>query len=148
MRESAMNCLRQSFRIVLVGSLSIIIASTSLRADIGGFGDFSGFSINTGDHSAAPTWVPGSLHITNQTAWESRSIFSNTPEEFATFLLSFTFQATGTPTGEFGVCAVLQNSAQHERSVAAPISSGVIARFGYQDEFGAFNRSVGFCLQR
>lgn len=139
---------QKQFRLSLVVILIPYIAVGVARGQINGFGDFTEFSINQGDSASAPTWVPGEIHITGQAAGESRSVFYNTPQQFAEFLLSFTFRATGTPTSQFGACAVLQRSVPNgPNTVAAPSISGIGTKFGYSDFSGSFNHSVGFCLE-
>lgn len=125
----------------------VLLAAASARADIMGFGDFSGFSINQDDNASGPTISSNTIHLTNQASGESRSIFHNTPQDITQFVASFTYRATGTPVGGFGSAFVLQNSGNGPNTVARAVVSGVTTRFGYSDFFGTFNRSVAVSLE-
>jgi len=131
--------------------LTSILPAISAHADISGFGTLNAaqWSVNVADGASAPTYDvgTGTLHLTNQAAGESRSIFYNARQGITQFQASFTFRATGTPTNEFGACFVLQNSGGGSHTVAAPLVSGIGTRFGYSDFFGSFGNSIAVSLQ-
>jgi PEP-CTERM motif len=96
---------RKSIPALLIASL----LSVSANADILGFGDFSGFTLNQSDAAAAPSINGGTIHLTYNTPSieENRSIFGNTPQSIAQFNMSVTYQA-----GEFqggGAALVLED---------------------------------------
>jgi len=80
------------------------------RADIGGFGDFSQFTVNQSDGSAGPTISNGTIHLTTRSPFEDRSIFYNTPQSIGNFTTSFTYQALNPITPGSGAAFVLQNA--------------------------------------
>jgi hypothetical protein len=87
--------------------------ATDARADINGFGNFSGFTINQNDNGPSPTVSAGNIRLTNAGAvTETRSIFYGTPQPVGHFTASFTYQAlNGTvPDEDSGICFVLQNA--------------------------------------
>jgi hypothetical protein len=127
------------FRRVFVAAA--LLCAADARADILGFGDFSGFTVNQADALAGPTVSPGIIKLTNGAAGESRSIFYNTPQGVAAFTASFTYQAVGTPTGhQFGATFVLQNSSAGAHAVVGNFL-GDIATFGYAGDFNPFGTS-------
>lgn len=123
------------------------LATSVSWADIDGFGDFSQFSINQADAASGPTVGPNTIHLTNQAAGESRSIFHLTRQNISQFQASFTYQATGNPLNNFGACFVLQNSGAGPAAVAVPDASGITTRYGYSDLFGTFSDSVAVSLE-
>ncbi len=97
-------------------------------ADIIGFGKFSGYTINWNDLGAAPSVIPGKIHLTytGDLSGESRSIFYGTPQPVGHFTASFTYQCLNTNgVPDAGACFVLQNS-----------SSGVYALGSYASQLG------------
>ncbi len=137
-------------RALFVASIATIIASTGgsvVHADIVGFGDFSGFSINQDDSASSPTISPNTIRLTNEATNESRSIFYNIPQDITQFVASFTYLETGTPTGRFGAAFVLQNSNNGPNTVAVAGASGVNTQFGYSDLFGTFQKSVAVSME-
>lgn len=108
-------------RLPIIGSatLLLLLAATT-RADIGGFGNFSGFTVNVNDSGNAPTVSSGTIHLING-GGEHRSIFYNTPQNISQFTASFTYVATyaGAYYGSPGFCFVLQNSPAGASSVTA-----------------------------
>jgi len=131
----------------LLGAAFGLAASPAAIADIMGFGDFSQFSINQADGASGPTVGPNTIRLTNQAEGESRSIFHRTRQPITEFQASFTYRASGTPTGEFGACFVIQNSGQGPQSVATPLASGIPTHFGYSDLWGTFANSVAISLE-
>ncbi len=94
------------------------LAPSTAHADILGFGNFSGFTVNqaAGDTYSAPTVSGGTIHLTNYVN-EDRSIFYNTPQNISqSFTASFTYQADNY---EDGACFVLQNSPSGASAVTA-----------------------------
>lgn len=129
-------------------SLALSVAAGPLAlADIAGFGDFTGFSINQDDASAAPSLAIGRIGLTNRAARESRSIFYNTKQDITQFTASYTFEALGTPASPFGACFVMQNSSAGPLSVARYHASGIFTQFGYSDLFGVFGRSSAVSME-
>jgi hypothetical protein len=97
--------------VATVTSLLLLLSlSNPARADILGFGDFSGFSINKNDSAAAPTISisPSTIALTGSGVNEARSIFYNTPQSTTHFAASFTYQETG-GSDIVGFAFVLQN---------------------------------------
>ena len=92
-------------------------------ADINGFGNFSGFTVNQHDTHAAPSVSTGEIHLTNHNAAEDRSVFANTPQSIGKFTASFTYQLTGViDSANYGAAFVLQNSANGAQTVGTPNS--------------------------
>jgi uncharacterized protein (TIGR03382 family) len=139
-----MNLARMS-SVVLASTL--VVACQSAHAEIAGFGNFSGFSVNVGDASASPTISPGSIRLTGTTPGQSRSVFALTRQNITAFTAQFTFRATGAASApSFGSCFVLQG--RNAGIVAAPSVSGINTRFGYTDFFGSFGPSVAVSMER
>jgi hypothetical protein len=116
---------------VLTGSL----VPTLARADIHGFGDFSGFTINIADTKAAPSVsIPtGTINLING-AGEVRSIFCNTRQSISTgFQTTFTFKGSG--GNPDGTCFVLQND---------PAGAGAV---GFQDGYTGITKSMAIALE-
>lgn len=116
-----------------------VILSSAVHADIIGFGNFAGFTINQADVSAAPTVSPGTIQLTNLVNTESRSIFANVPQNISQFTASFTYQSLD-GVGGFGVAFVLQNSTNGAQTVALAGQPS----FGYGF---AFNKSTVLSLE-
>ena len=114
-----------------------------VKADIIGFGNFSGFTINQADSASAPTIMPGAVQITSKVFAECRSIFANTPQDISTFSASFTYRAAeGTVGGGYGAAFVLQNSGAGAHTISSTIGS--VPLFGYAP---AFNQSAAISLE-
>jgi hypothetical protein len=79
------------------------------HADISGFGNFSGFTVNQGDPQAVPSIAPGSFVLTGTGPVERRSIFNNTPQSISQFTASFSYVG-GYDGGTDGANFVIQNS--------------------------------------
>jgi hypothetical protein len=109
----------------------------SARADINGFGDFSGFTLNQGDAGTPPAVSANSLQVTSGPS-QYRSIFFNTPQSVGSFSASFDYRAPG-GVRYLGVTFVLQNAAAGVHA----LGSTALGSFGYQ---GVTN-SVGVTLQ-
>ncbi len=109
-----MKCPHNLFLAVVLGALAGI-APTAAHADILGFGNFSGFTVNQIDSGNVPTVSGGTIHLTN-TVNEARSIFYNAPQNVSQFTASFTYQADNY---EDGACFVLQNNAAGASAVTA-----------------------------
>jgi hypothetical protein len=130
------------FHHVLVAHLAAflgVLAPPAAHANIMGFGNFSGFTVNVDDTGSAPTVSSGTIRLTNAgTVNESRSIFFNTPQSIAGFTASFTYQESAGANGlDPGACFVLQNST----SGAGAVSTG---DFGYA---GLPGNSIGVTLE-
>ena len=111
----------------ILAALAVILAPCI--ADILGFGNFSGFTVNQDDTASAPTASGGTIQLTdeNTSVSEYRSIFNDTPQNISDFPTCFTYQGSG--PGPFltpgpGACFVLQNSTSDAIAVAA-------GNFGY-----------------
>jgi hypothetical protein len=133
-----------------LSSAALLACPVIVRADINGFGDFSGFSVNVADGGSAPTISNGAIMLTNQAAGESRSIFSTSKQNISSFVASFTYQPSGTLSGSsgFGAAFVIQNSNAGAQTVAAASVSGINSQFGYSDFFGSFQHSAAVSLER
>ncbi|MGA2254567.1 MAG: PEP-CTERM sorting domain-containing protein [Thermoguttaceae bacterium] len=102
------------------------LISNVVHADIPGFEDLSGFTVNQTDSGSPPTYSNGVLQLTNGYVDENRSIFYDTPQGITQFSASFTFTATG-PWNGTGASFVLQTS-----------PSGASAAGNGTDGYGAF----------
>lgn len=136
---------RDPFACALLTIAALFAWSADVLADISGFGDFSQFSINQyqNDAGAGPTFVPGTIHLTNQAANERRSVFHNVRQPISQFTASYTYWMTGTPnmpSSGFGGCFVIQNATDGAQAVGN-------GKFGYGDSFGSINNSVGFTME-
>jgi Legume lectin domain len=90
--------------------VSVLAFPAAASASIIGFGDFSNFTINpVNDGKPAPTVSPGTIHLTNPSPLEARSVFYNVPQTIANFTAAFTYRAVGESVGE-GAAFVIQNS--------------------------------------
>jgi hypothetical protein len=103
-------------RTITIGSIALAAIATlgrpaSSRADVNGFGDFSGFSINQHDSGAAPTvsLSADSINLTNDNVDESRTIFANQPQPISQFKASFEYEA-GTFGNGYGAAFVIQDN--------------------------------------
>ena len=123
------------FRLLAI-AVTAAMLSTQARADIVGFGDFSGFTINQTDTGSAPTISNGSILLTNQNAFENRSIFCNTRQSISQFTASFTYTPSGYAYDGAGACFVLQDS------TAAATACG-----SYNLASGGINSSVEISLE-
>ena len=101
---------RYLFRAFVLAAFTGVLIPAVARADIIGFGDFSDFTINQDDSGAAPTISNGTIHLTGQASFESRSIFCNTRQDISQFTASFTYTPSGYANDPAGACFVLQNS--------------------------------------
>ncbi len=102
---------------LLAVAAAVAILPAPVQADIIGFGDFSGFTVNQADSGNAPTISNGTILLTNY-GGEYRSIFCNTPQNVSQFTASFTYQAVvGDASPGTGACFVLQNSAAGANAV-------------------------------
>jgi len=112
-----------------------------VSADIGGFGDFSGFTVNRADGGASPVTSPGKIQLTNQAVGNRRSIFANTPQNIANFNATFTYQAlNANANGDYGVTFVMQNSAAGASAVG---SSGNGLGYNGVSNSGAVSLQIG-----
>lgn len=102
----------KSLPIIGSATLLLLLAATT-RADISGFGNFSGFTVNVNDSGNAPTVSSGTIHLTNGSG-ESRSIFYNTPQDISQFAASFTVTGGTAP----GIAFILQTSTAGAGAVA------------------------------
>jgi hypothetical protein len=105
---------RYSFCAFVLAALTGVLIPAVARADIIGFGDFSGFTVNQDDSGNAPTVSNGTIRLITG-AYENRSIFYNTPQNISQFTASFTYQTT---TIADGACFVLQDSAAGASAVS------------------------------
>jgi len=101
---------RYLFRAFVLAAFTGILIPAVARADIIGFGDFSGFTINQTDTGAAPTISNGSILLTNQNDFGNRSVFYNTRQNISQFTASFTYTLSGYANDVAGACFVLQDS--------------------------------------
>ena len=103
-----------AFRLRLLRLLAVAAAAmlpAPVQADIIGFGDFSGFTINQADGDSAPSISPGAIHLTNLALGENRSVFYNTPQNISQFTASVTYQALNVSFRQGSAAAlVFQNS--------------------------------------
>lgn len=101
------------FAIGLVSALP-----TPVHADIMGFGNFSGFTVNQNDAGSPPTVSTGAIELTSG-GFEDRSIFDDTRQSISEFTASFIYQGfvSGAPNGGVGACFVLQNSSSGANAV-------------------------------
>lgn len=130
-----------SFSFVII---VVILASSAVRADISGFGDFSGFTINQHDSSAAPSVSGGVLQLTTPADFEERSIFYNTAQNIGQFTASFAYRAVpNTSGGGSGAAFVIQNSAAGASTVETTVQGFNNQNVGY---FGIAN-SVAVSLE-
>lgn len=86
------------------------------HADIAGFGNFSGFTINQAwfDPNSGPSFPgDGSIRLTGPTGGQSRNIFANTPQDVSQFTASFRYRATPRSMNgaSIGVALVVQSVA-------------------------------------
>lgn len=95
---------------LLAAAAAVALLPAPAEADIIGFGDFSGFTINQTDTGSAPTISNGSILLTNQNAFENRSIFCNARQGISQFTASFTYTLSGYANDVAGACFVLQDS--------------------------------------
>ncbi|HEY7120114.1 MAG TPA: PEP-CTERM sorting domain-containing protein, partial [Tepidisphaeraceae bacterium] len=80
---------------------------SSARADINGFGDGTGYTVNN-NASGAASISGGTLTITTAVASQASSVFNNTPQNIGNFTASFTYTDVSTG-GADGFAFVLQN---------------------------------------
>ena len=99
----------RAFRMMIPAILAAGFLPAPARADIMGFGDFSGFSINLNDGGSAPTIAPGLIHLTNSGGNEARSVIALAPQTITQFTASFTYQNSG-PQDNYGATFVLENA--------------------------------------
>ncbi len=132
-----MRCSQHLFRAFVLMTFVGGLAPSVAHANITGFGDFSGFTVNVNDSGSAPTVSNGTLHLTNAGA-ESRSVFYDTPQNISSpFTASFTYQASGNSYENPGACFVLQNST----AGASAVGTGWLA-YG-----GMTGKSLGVSLE-
>lgn len=138
---------RNSHILAALPLLAVPLMAPAALADINGFGDFSGFSINQSDHASGPTLTANGIRLTGASSNQSRSIFALTPQTITQFAASFTYRAVGNPTpatiGRFGACFVLQNCVTGAQTVAS-VNSNVL---GYGDLENTFDVSAAVSLQ-
>lgn len=126
-----------SHQLLAAALAAILLVPAVSQADILGFGNFSGFTVNVDDSGSAPTVSGGSIELVNN-VFEARSIFYDTPQNISQpFTASVVYKGPG-PGGNFnGACLILQNSP----SGAASVTNG---QFGFQNFPG---ESVGVTLE-
>jgi len=132
---------RQLFRMLIPALLAVVIVPASVHANINGFGDFSGFTINVNDQAALPAISPGMIELTNTGFSETRSIFDNTPQGISHFMASFTYRAVSDASNfSFfpGATFAIQNSPQGINAIS---SAGT--GFGY----GGITHSIAVSLE-
>lgn len=96
-------------------------ASTAF-ADVSGFNSLIDWTYKQAD-SGSPAGIPNAntVRLTNAGSFESRAVWYNTPQTFANFLVSFTYQsqgAAGCGSNDFGVAFVLHNNVNGLNAVA------------------------------
>ena len=126
---------------------SLLFICTEARADILGFGDFSGFTLNIapGDGGPLPTISPGKIKLTTNSIAEARSIFYNVPQPITQFTASFTYQAVnGNAWDGQGGTFVLHNSPLGLNAVGNPF---FFTQFGYGGAGSNFNNSAAISLE-
>ena len=112
-----------AFRLRLLRLLAVAAAAAMLssqaHADFIGFPpDLSGFTVNQNDSGNAATIANGTIHLTNQSNGEYRSVFCNTPQNISQFTIAVTYQNSNVYNyfnGDCGAAIVLQNSAAGAR---------------------------------
>jgi len=120
----------------IVALIEGLVASSVAHADIVGFGDFSGFTVNQNDTGSPPTISGGTIQLTSANN-ETRTIFYDTPQNISIdFTVSFTFKANGVSTG---ASLVLQDSASGASAIGPYLDP-----FGYQFFPG---KSIGLTLE-
>jgi hypothetical protein len=127
--------IRSNSIITAAAVLAAAVVPALARADIHGFGDFTGFTINVADTQAAPSIsIPtGTINLING-GGERRSIFSNAPQAVAGgFTATFTFKGSG--GNPDGTCFVLQN---------APAGATAV---GFQDGYSGMTKSMAIALE-
>lgn len=129
------------FCLIVAAGLAAGICSSVTKADITGFGNFSGFTINQADVGSAVTISPNTVQLTNVNfaQQEARSIWFNTPQSVSQFTASFSYQALNASAGGiFGASFVLQNSPSGLGAVG--LSSGSLG-------YGGIGNSVAVSLE-
>jgi len=108
-------CISRRAAFLLVSSLAL--SSGPAYADINGFGNFSGFTINQNDSGATPSVsIPNdSIQLVSGFSPQKRSIINNTPQSISSFSASFTATAL---EGD-GACFVLENNAAGANAVGS-----------------------------
>jgi len=130
--EKMKHYLKSWSRIVSV-IFGVALAAARAQANISGFGDFSGFTVNQTDSNAAPTVSAGSIHLTNQHFDEDRSIFANTVQNISAFTASFTYQVSNLSacnTSGGGAAFVIQNSSSGASAVQTSIAATMVGNGG------------------
>src|SRR5690349_747692 len=84
-----------------------IATAPAARADISGFGDGTGFTINSNPVGAASI-NSGTLTLTQAVNSEATSVFNNTPQNIGNFTANFTYTDV-TTGGADGFAFILQN---------------------------------------
>lgn len=116
----------------------LLLVPPAARADINGFGNFSGFTINQNDGGSSPTVSGSTIQLTNANN-ETRDIFYNTPQNDSQFSASFIYRATsgfGSATGRIAGSA--------NQSFGASGISFPNATYGYD---GFPGKSIGITLE-
>ncbi len=122
----------------LAAFVSALIPSFA-NADILGFGDFSGFTINTSDANSPAALFPNAnplgskIELTNDATNEGRSIFANAPQEIADFTASFTYQEIdghADSGNSVGVAFVIQDSSAGPHAIAPFGGTGPLLGYG------------------
>jgi hypothetical protein len=91
----------------LMTVLFFVIACQPARGDILGFGNGSGYTLNSNISSTAPSISNGTLTLTtNGVPNQASSAFFNTPQSTGSFTAVFTYQGVGTADG---ITFVMQN---------------------------------------
>jgi hypothetical protein len=125
------------FRLLAMAA-AVAVLSTQARADIIGFGDFSGFTINQADGDAAPTISPGAIHLTNLALGENRSVFCDTPQNISQFTASVTYQALNVSFRQgSGAALVFQDSS------SGPTATGSACGYSGIGKSGAVTLELG-----
>jgi hypothetical protein len=139
-RASAVEFLPMRSHLVSIAAVaSVGLVAPVALADINGFGDFAGFTLNQGDTGSAPSVSPNSIQITSGIG-QYRSIFYNTPQSIGSFSASYDYRV---PTGVryLGVTFVIQNSPSGVNALGA--HGNGLRSFGY----GGITNSVGVTLE-
>ena len=78
LEKKHMKCSSILYPAVVLAVVDGVLATSIAHADILGFGDFSGFTVNQNDSGSAPTASGGTIQLTTLSR-EYRSIFYDTP---------------------------------------------------------------------
>lgn len=102
-----------------IALLALLAWPTDVLADIPGFGNFSGFTVNQADGGSPATFTPGAIRLTTGGFDQVRSIFHNTPQPISKFNASFTYRAVNAfdSSVSIGAAFVLQNIPDGQQAI-------------------------------